>query len=167
MLTLGTYRNRSEAAPKDRVAKRAMDVVTLFMVSPMAHPPEHEPHYDIDFNCAVQNIPFVARFSWSPRLERYAFDRFIPVEGGPAFAGEAVSPADIPAHLLSFDTFHCQHCLSKGYCVRCGHCHQFICGGTLAFPADRAPYFACPCGEHSEVAGIIDRFAGTRHESAD
>lgn len=130
----------------------------------MTHPTEHEPHYDIGFTCAVQNVPFVARFSWSPPLQRYAFDRFIPVEGGPAFMAEVVQPADIPAHLLSFETFHCQHCLSRGYCVRCGECENFLCGGTLSFTPGEPAHFECPCGERSSVSGVIDHFDGTRHE---
>ncbi len=129
-------------------------------------PSIHDPHYDIDFTCSVQNVPFVARFSWSQSHNHYVFDRFIPVEGGPAFAGEMVEPAEIPSHLFSFDTFHCQHCFAKGYCVKCGHCEDFICGGTLVFPAESSPYFECPCGERSHVGGVIDRFAGTRHEEA-
>lgn len=134
------------------------------MASTSTHPEGTNPHYDIGFTCAVQNLPFVARFSWSPRLQHYAFDRFIPVEGGPAFMSEVVQPADIPAHLLSFETFHCQHCLSKGYCVHCGHCDSFICGGTLSFAPGSSPTFVCPCGEQSSISGVIDHFAGSRHE---
>ncbi len=126
----------------------------------------HEPHYDIDFSCSVNDVPFVARFSWASGVGRYVFDRFIPVDGGPALAGEAVEPASVPSHLFSLETFHCQHCRSRGMCVRCGSCHRFICGGTLVIPNNKgeAPHFMCPCGAKSEITGVIDQFDGTRHE---